>query len=384
MSTSRFPKTTFADVTSYFAMPYSEDVAKSLKLDKFIMNDFVEDERGLFAVQTFSIDKKEIKEDADAMTTYMSEELAAMILAYGRELAEKQAGGLVRETVITVPSYWNQEKRRMLIDAAELAGLSVIQLVHENAAAAIMYGIDRLDTEKSINVLIYNMGGRDTEVSVVQYSAVTDSKNKTFEYVEVLGEGVDETLGGHEFDHVVVRILADKFNSMKERQGKPDIRENDRAMKRLYKEALNIKDILSANRVVNVKIPELADYVTLAFELTRETFEHECAHLFERVKAPITQALTEAGLSSGDIDQIEILGGAIRVPKVQAILKEAIDDQELHVHLNGDEAMSFGSAFIAANSSTSFKVRKVYLTQHPKYDIRVKVAPLNPEAVDPS
>ncbi len=151
-----------------------------------------------------------------------------------------------------------------------------------------MYGIDRLDTEKSINVLIYNMGGRDTEVSVVQYSAVTDAKNKTFEYVEVLGEGVDETLGGHEFDHVVVRILADKFNSLKERQGKPDIRENDRAMKRLYKEALNIKDILSANKVVNVKVPELADYVTLAFELTRETFEHECAHLFERVKAPIT------------------------------------------------------------------------------------------------
>ena len=84
----------------------------------------------------------------------------------------------------------------MLIDAAELAGLNVIQLVHENSAAAIMYGIDRLDTEKDLNVLIYTMGGHDTEVSVVRYSAVTDNKNKTYEYVEIMGEGYDETLGG--------------------------------------------------------------------------------------------------------------------------------------------------------------------------------------------
>lgn len=112
----------------------------------------------------------------------------------------------------------------MLIDAAELAGLTVIQLVHENSAAALMYGIDRLDTEEDLNVLIYNMGGRDTEVSVVRYSAVTDAKNKTYEYVEVLGEGYDETLGGKEFDHVLVNIMADKFDAMKERQGKPAIR----------------------------------------------------------------------------------------------------------------------------------------------------------------
>ena len=95
-----------------------------------------------------------------------------------------------------------------MIDAAELAGLTVIQLVHENSAAAVMYGIDRMDTEEDLNVLIYNMGGRDTEVSVVRYSAVTDAKEKTYEYVEILGEGYDETLGGMELDHVrLVPIL---------------------------------------------------------------------------------------------------------------------------------------------------------------------------------
>ena len=245
-----------------------------------------------------------------------------------------------------------------------------------------MYGIDRMDTEEDLNVLIYNMGGRDTEVSVVRYSAMTDAKNKTYEYVEILGEGYDETLGGKEFDHVLVGIMADKFNAMKEREGKPDVRTLPRQMKRLYKEASSIKDILSANKLVNIKVAELHDYVTLAFELTREDFEEACSHLFERVKNPINQALEEAQLSSSDIHQVEILGGGIRVPKVQAILKEEMDDKELHVHLNGDEAMSFGSAFIASNSSASYKVRKVYLTQHPKYDIRISLQPLDPEVAD--
>ena len=267
----------------------------------------------------------------------------------------------------------------MLLDAADLAGLNVYSLVHENSAAAVMYGIDRLDTEQDIKVLVYNMGGRDTEVSVVRYSAITDAKNKTFEHVEILGEGYDATLGGKEFDHILVRILADKFNSLKERSGKPDIRTNVRAMKRLYKEAIGIKDVLSANRMVNVKIPELLDYVTLSFELTREDFEHACEHLFERVGTPINQALEQAQLTSDDIEQVEILGGGLRVPKVQTILKEVMGDKELNMHLNGDEAMSFGAAFIASNSSQSFKVRKVYLTQHPKYDIRVKIQPLDQE-----
>lgn len=210
----------------------------------------------------------------------------------------------------------------MLIDAAELAGLNVIQLVHENSAAAVMYGLDRMDTEEDLNVLIYNMGGRDTEVSVVRYSAMTDAKNKTYEYVEIMGEGYDETLGGHEFDHILVSIMADKFNSMKERQGKADVRTIPRAMKRLYKEADSVKDILSANKIVNIKVPELFDYVTLAFELKREDYEKACAHLFERVKGPIEQALDEAQMTAQDIHSIEILGGGIRVPKVQAILKE--------------------------------------------------------------
>ena len=286
-----------------------------------------------------------------------------MILKYGRDLSEYQAKGDVKEAVITVPSYFSQEKREMMIQAADLAGLRVEQLVHENTAAAVMYGIDRMDTEKDLHVLLYNMGATDTEVSVVRYSAVTDGKTeKTHEQVEILGEAYDQTLGGKAFDDVLVNIFADEFNGMKERQGKSDIRENKRAMRRLYKEIGKTKDVLSANRITDVKVSELADYVTLFFKLDRDTFEEKSAHLFERVAAPIEAALKEAGLTVDDIDQVEILGGGLRVPKVQEIIKETMKTEELHVHLNGDEAMCFGASFMASNSSSSYKVRKVYLT----------------------
>ena len=137
----------------------------------------------------------------------------------------------------------------MVIDSAEIAGLSVLQLVHENTAAATLYGIDRLDTEKPHGVLFYNMGGMDTEVSLVRYSAINDSvANKSYEHIEILAEAYDRELGGTDFDLVLLNILADRFNALKERQGKPDIRENARAMKRLLKEVVKVKDILSANK----------------------------------------------------------------------------------------------------------------------------------------
>lgn len=102
----------------------------------------------------------------------------------------------------------------MLIQSAELAGLNVIHLVHENTAAAVMFGIDRLDENEPLNVLYYNMGAADTEVSIVRYSAVGDTKNKMFEHVEILGEAYDSKLGGNQFDMVLVNLFADKFNAM--------------------------------------------------------------------------------------------------------------------------------------------------------------------------
>jgi hypoxia up-regulated 1 len=291
----RFPKTTFQNVANYLAQDYDDELVKQLREQNFVMNEFVRDERGLIAFQTFSIEKK------DENVVYYSEEILGMILKYGKQLAEKQANGSsVVDCVITVPSYFGLEQRLMLLDAAELAGLKVIQLVHENVAAATMYAIDRLDTEP-LTVMLYNMGGQDTEVTIARYSAIKDDKNKEFEHVEILAESFDTSLGGQHFDKVLFDILVDRFNNLPERKGKADVRTNVRAIKRLEKEAIKIKDVLSANRVAEVKVPELLDYVTLKTMIERAEFEEKAKHLLDKVGAPVAQALALAGLSNSDI-----------------------------------------------------------------------------------
>jgi len=122
-------------------------------------------------------------------------------------------------------------------------------MVHENTAAATYFALERMD-ETPVNVLFYNMGYTDTEVTVARYSAITNDKNKTIEHVEILGEASDPALGGSLFDDVLVGMLADRFNDMKENEGKPDVRENGRAIKRLYKDVIKIKEVLSANKLM--------------------------------------------------------------------------------------------------------------------------------------
>lgn len=208
-------------------------------------------------------------------------------------LAEKQAGGYVRDCVITIPSWFTYDQRLMIKDAAEqLANLNVLQLVHENTAAAVMFGIDqKVEHDKNLTVLFYNMGAMDTEVQITRYSMFNISEKKSSPYIHVLAETWDRELGSQDLDIVIVNILADKFNSLPERQGKPDVRENQRAVRRLFKDAVKIKEILSANKFASVKVPELLDYVTLKFNLEREEFETAAASFFSRVKDPINSAL---------------------------------------------------------------------------------------------
>lgn len=158
-------------------------------------------------------------------------------------------------------------------DAAEMAGFNVLQLIHENTAVATMFGLDRNDANKTHTVLFYNMGGKDTEVSVVQYSTVEDAKGKNYEHIEILAEAWDETLGSTEIDRAIMREMVSRFDSQPERKGKPSVAENKRAMKRLQKDCIKAKETLSANREVQVKLAELDDYDTLNTKLTRDELE---------------------------------------------------------------------------------------------------------------
>ena len=131
-------------------------------------------------------------------------------------------------------------------------------------------------------------------------------------------------------------------------------------------------EILSANKYASVKIPELVDYVTLSFNLDRESFEAANEKFYARIMGPINEALEKANMTIEDIDQVELIGGGVRIPKIVDVLAAGLK-KELNVHLNGDEAMCFGSAFIASNSTSSFKVKQVFLTQNVPHDVHMRI-----------
>jgi len=244
---SKHMKTSFHSLHRFIGLKADDPSVPDLLRDRYVMTEVAPDERGYVA---WNLSRKLSKDEDPVQEIIYTEELIAQILKYGKQMSEKQAGGAtIKDCVITVPAYFSLDQRRMLLDAAEIAGLSVLQLVHENTAAATMFGIDRLDRDRAVTVLFYNMGATDTEVSLVRYSTVTEMPaNKTYEQVEILGEAWDKNLGGSDFDRVLVNMLAERFNALKERKGKPDVRESPRAIKRLTKEVLKIKDILSANK----------------------------------------------------------------------------------------------------------------------------------------
>jgi hypoxia up-regulated 1 len=223
------------------------------------------------------------------------------------------------------------------------------------------------------------MGGMDTEVTIAQFSMVNVTDKKWSPQIEILAEASVREFGSMDLDIIIVNLLAEKFNALPERAGKPDVRENVRAVKRLFKEAINIKETLSANKYANVKIPELLDYVTLQVNLPRELMEEKAKDFFAQVSKPIDEALEKAGLKMEDINEVELIGGGIRVPGVTAMIEQHMNRKDLAVHLNGDEAMCFGSAFIASNSSTSMKVKQIFLTHKPEYGITLKISPINPD-----
>lgn len=372
---SKYPQTTFDELPHLFGQKFDLDEITKFKEKRFVYNEIVSDERGFVA---WKFTREAYGNEERREQTLFSEETVAMLIEYVKMLAEKQAGGQVRDCVITIPSWFTYDQRLMVKDAAQLANMHVLQLTHENTAAAVMFGIDRkFEQDKSLTVLFYNMGGMDTEVSIARFTMQNVTEKKSSPYIEVLSETYDQYLGGRDLDNTLVRILAEKFDALPERQGKESVLNKVKAVKRLKKEAIKIKEVLSANKQATIKIPELFEYVTLQTVITREEFEAAAPDFFSRVAEPITKALDQAGLKIEDIDQVELLGGGIRVPKVNEILETTFKGKDLGFHLNGDEAMCFGSAFIASNSSSQFKVKHVFLTQHPHYDVKVRISALN-------
>merc|ERR1719483_646959 len=294
--------------------------------------------------------------------TFAVEEVVAMYLKQAQSTAMMylDSSSMIRDCVITVPDFWTTKERRALQNAADLAGLNVLSLINENSAAALHYGVERnYDINKTDNLILYNMGSTSTKVSVVKYDAysktITKRKNKTVGQVTVLSQAWDETLGGNSFDMVLVSQL----KAAAEEQLKTDLSQNFRAMGRLREAAKKGKFKLSANKETTVRITSLYEDEDFSYKVLREDFWSNAQSLFDRVLAPVDIALERSGLTKDDIENIVLMGGGTRVPKIQEMLVDYLDGKPLKRDLNTDEASALGAAFIAANESTTFRVRQI-------------------------
>ncbi|KAG5182248.1 heat shock protein 70 [Tribonema minus] len=305
--------------------------------------------------------------DRGQESTYMPEELTAMMLSHAHEMTH-MFGYNVPDAVITVPSYWTAHERLALADAVELSALNALSFIDENTAAALQYAIDR-PKDKPHNVLFYNMGAGSTQVSVVTYGPkmVKDSNVGQF---TLRGKAWDTSLGGHWFDLALTDLLATQFNL---KWGGGDVRDHPRAMARLRSQAAKVKQVLSANMEIPVTVEQLHADIDFNTLVTRAQFEVAAADLFDRVTAPIDAALAAANLTLADVHEVEIVGGGVRVPRVQELLSAHLP-LPLSVHLNGDEAFALGAAFAGANASRAFHVRQVGMSDITPFAVDLHLA----------
>uniref|UniRef100_A0A8C4YUT3 Hypoxia up-regulated protein 1 n=1 Tax=Gopherus evgoodei TaxID=1825980 RepID=A0A8C4YUT3_9SAUR len=300
-----------------------------------------------------------------------SKEILAMVLNYSRGLAEEFAEQPVKDAVITVPVYFNQAERRAVLHAAQMADLKVLQLINDNTAVALNYGVfRRKDINATVqNIMFYDMGAGNTVCTIVTYQTVKTKDSGTQPQLQIRGVGFDRTLGGLEMEYRLRDYLVKLFNKQ---QPSKDVRQNLRAMAKLLKEANRLKTILSANADHVAQIEGLLDDVDFKAKVSRQEFEDLCSDLFQRVPGPVLQALSSAEMNLDEIDQVILVGGATRVPKVQEVLLKAVDKDELGKNINADEAAAMGAVYQAAALSKAFKVKPFIVRDAAIFPIQVE------------
>lgn len=265
---------------------------------------------------------------------YSPQEISAMILRKLADDASSYLGEKVTSAVITVPAYFNDAQRQATKDAGKIAGLDVLRIVNEPTAAALAYGLEKDKPEK---VLVFDLGGGTFDVSVLE---IGDGVH------EVLSTSGDTRLGGDDFDEKIINYLADEF---KKQEG-IDLRNDKQAMQRLKEAAEKAKCELSSVVETTVNLPFITADANgpkhLDVTLTRAKFEELSHDLLERCKTPVEQALKDAGLSKGDIDEVVLVGGSTRIPAVQALVKE-YTGKEPNQSVNPDEVVAVGAAIQA-------------------------------------
>jgi len=256
------------------------------------------------------------------------EEVSSVVLVKMKETAENYLGKEVKHAVITVPAYFNDAQRQATKDAGTISGMNVLRIINEPTAAAIAYGLDK-KTEK--NILVYDLGGGTFDVSLLTID------NGVFEVVATNG---DTHLGGEDFDQRVMQHFIKIFN----KKHSKDMSTDKRSIQKLRKEVEKTKRALSSTHQARMEIEALFDGVDFSETLTRARFEEINADLFKNTLGPVKQVMEDSGLKKTQVDEVVLVGGSTRIPKVQQLMKDFFNGKEPNRGINPDEAVAYGAA----------------------------------------
>lgn len=265
--------------------------------------------------------------------TFSPEEISSMVLNKMKTIAESYLGYEVKNAVVTVPAYFNDAQRQATKDAGAISGLNVLRIINEPTAAAMAYGLHKKGKESTI--MVYDLGGGTFDVSIL---SIEDG------VFEVLSTSGDTHLGGEDFDQRVLEY----FLGIIKRKHNKDLSRDKRAIQKLKRDVEKAKRALSSTHEYRIEIEGLADGVDFDENLTRAKFEELNMDLFKKTLGPVQTALDDANKKKTDIDEVVLVGGSTRIPKVQELIKEYFNGKEPNRYINPDEAVAFGAAIQGA------------------------------------
>merc|ERR1719445_3016043 len=310
------PKNTVYDAKRLIGRKYND---KKVIADKKLWPFDVVNKEGKPYVQVLY--KGETKE-------FAPEEISAFVLQKMKQTAENYLGHPVTHAVVTVPAYFDDSQRQATKDAGTIAGMVVARIINEPTAAAIAYGLDKQNRET--NIIVYDLGGGTFDVSMLTLDEGV---------FEVLATHGDTHLGGQDFDQRVVSYLIKTFK----KKHKKDITNNMRALAKLRREVEKAKRSLSSQHQVKIEIDNFAEGIDFAETLTRARFEELNNDIFRKTLKPVQVVLKDSGLKKNQIDEIVLVGGSTRIPKIQKLVKDFFNGKEPNRGVNPDEAVAYGA-----------------------------------------